>query len=327
MIKKFITRVGTFFGIQAILLSCVLPVYIQNRDKAVHQSYIAATIDKHELLSKQSGPKLIFVGGSSVAFGIDSEYIAEKIGYSPVNMGLHWGFGLEFFLREIEYQLRPEDIVVLSLEYDHFVSQKPAVVERLFLALESRPRNVQIVPAYYLPSLFDKALIQLGSMLRKTKRSLEGSLEIHEIYRRSSFNAVGDMVKHHSHKSEDLSQTQRDLSNVTSQKAQRAVHMLNDFTERAERLGATVVYSYPPFLRHVFESNEKEINLIQQELQANAKFMIIDQPEDFALTGEYFFDTEYHLNLLGKQLRARHIVQKLRMYAPKAISQVENRRP
>lgn len=263
------------------------------------------------------------MGGSNVAYGIDSYSIAQNLGYIPVNMGLHAGLGLEYYLQEIEDKLGTGDVVVLSLEYEHFVSQQPHLPERLLLKLASRPSNLEYVPAYYLPSLLDKSFVQLGVMLRSTKASIRGDLELDSVFRRSSFNAVGDMIGHHQYEPKDLSGHYNNLSDVTPQTARRAIRMLNEFAEKAEKRGVTVFYSYAPLLQHVFEYNEAAIALIWQELEAGATFKILDRPEDLAWTGDYFFDTEYHLSLEGKQARADHIARRLTEHIAEVAADVD----
>ncbi len=317
MIKQFIFKLGAFIGIQALLLGSASAVYLYNRELIATETFYAATLDKHELLEKQTTPRLIFVGGSNVAFGIDSQKIVGDSGYNPVNMGLHAGLGLEYYFREIEEKIKPGDVLLVSLEYEHFVSQTPTLAERLFSTIESRPQNIRFVPLYFLPSMLDKAFMQFGGMLRNTQKSLSGSVEQDKIYRRSSFNTVGDMIEHHSHESVDLSRKDKaNVDNVTPQTVMNAVQLLNQFNKKAEIKGAKVFYSYSPLLRRVFDNYTSEITLIRTIMKSDAKVTVIDSPKDLALADKYFFDSEYHLNHLGKEIRAKHIYQKLRGQLP-----------
>src|SRR5689334_933484 len=50
-------------------------------------NYFLAAVDKQRLVARQPSPRLIFVGGSSMAFGLDSAAVAQACGYHPVNMG------------------------------------------------------------------------------------------------------------------------------------------------------------------------------------------------------------------------------------------------
>ena len=59
-------------------------------------SYQATIQDKFELLKNTDEPKIIFIAGSSGAFGLDAEALEEVSGYKVVNLGLHAGFGFLF---------------------------------------------------------------------------------------------------------------------------------------------------------------------------------------------------------------------------------------
>ena len=80
-------------------------------------SLYAASADKMKLLQTQTSPRSIFVGGSSMAFGMDSGLVASRHGFHPVNMGLHLGIGLEFMLQQVEPLVRSGDVVVVSPWY------------------------------------------------------------------------------------------------------------------------------------------------------------------------------------------------------------------
>lgn len=82
-------------------------------------NYLAALIDKDERLKSVTGPRMIFVGGSGLAFGIDSHFLRERYPYEPINYGLHAFLGGDFMLRHVRDHLRSGDVVVLCFE--HFV--------------------------------------------------------------------------------------------------------------------------------------------------------------------------------------------------------------
>lgn len=324
MISKFSRKFSIFFGLQAILFGVIFFTYIRNYDVIAGQHFYAATIDKHELLKSQTGPRLIFVGGSNVAFGIDSKKIAQEIGYQPVNMGLHGGLGLEYYLREIQAQLRDGDVIIISPEYEHFVSLRPDLPERLLSVMESRPKNIQFVPLYYIPSLTDKFFIQLGSILRSTHDSLNGSLELDKVYQRNSFNEFGDVVVHYDLENREISRTTVDIQ-VNKQSIQQTIKVLNEFNQLARNKNVLVFFSYPPLLKEIYEYNLENIHLIEAEMNEKAEFIILDTPKNHAFTNEYFFDTEYHLNRKGVQRRAENLANKLLKHMPKVASQAEKK--
>src|SRR5437868_6343903 len=114
--RRFLRDLTLFFFVQATIAG-VLFWHAANNPG----TYLAVTRDKHERLAQISGPRMIMVGGSSVAFGTDSAELARRLPeYQPVNMGLHFGIGLDAMLAEIKPIVRAGDLLVLSPEYHAF---------------------------------------------------------------------------------------------------------------------------------------------------------------------------------------------------------------
>ena len=61
-----------------------------------NDNYDAALVDKVERLKSITEPKIILVGDSNVAFGINSKKIEEELGMPVVNLGLHGALGNAF---------------------------------------------------------------------------------------------------------------------------------------------------------------------------------------------------------------------------------------
>src|SRR5688572_22268053 len=105
--RVFLNKFGLFMAIQIVIAMAVLWSY--RRQYPPQQNFLAASIDKQALLRTQTPPRLIFIGGSSMAFGVDSARIAEACGRHPVNMGLHAALGLKFMLSEVKPHIQSGD--------------------------------------------------------------------------------------------------------------------------------------------------------------------------------------------------------------------------
>lgn len=310
--QKFGYKLAGFLSIQFIFLLGVLLLYILNHEEAAEQGYMAATIDKHAMLLHQPKPRVIFVGGSNLAFGINSPYIGKQLNYHPVNMGLHAGLGLEFMLREVENSLQAGDIVVVSLEYQHFVDNRPAKPEFVLGAVDNRVDNIRFLPLYYIPSLLDKGLIYAGGILRNSINASIGDIELNRVYRRSSFDKFGDISVNQFSERQDLSNADIGVKlDVSPHTIQRTVRRLNSFNKYSQAKRVRVFYSYPPLLKRLFDENTSAITAIESELTQNLELQILDRPKDLAWPNDDFFDTEYHLNRVGVEKRSRHIANKL----------------
>jgi hypothetical protein len=322
-LKQFTYRLAGFFSVQALVSLIFLSPYLLKHDQVVDQGFMAAANDKDTLLRQQKQPRLIWVGGSSVAYGVNSAYVAEKLPYHPVNMGLHAGFGLGYMLNEVEPGLQAGDVVVVSLEYENFEDVMPGAKD-IFDVVEARPQNVQYVPLDYWPQLLDKGLVFVGGVLRRSSVALTGDIERKPYYRRDSFNQYGDVVAHF--KVPNITQkvtTDTKTFKFTPEDLDRVVKHLNAFNERCRAKNVKVFFSYAPLVDRLVGTSRPEIDKIQAAFKASLQMPVLDTPDEVGYADEYYFDTRYHLDQRGSQRRAEHLVAKLSPYlaaGPRAMN-------
>ena len=73
--RKFLTNLAYFGVVQVLIAAIVIAIYVHCRPLGQH--YLAAAIDKQENLKFEASPRIVFVGGSNLAFGLDSDEIAK----------------------------------------------------------------------------------------------------------------------------------------------------------------------------------------------------------------------------------------------------------
>jgi len=81
---------------------------------------MAAVLQKDRLIRTTPSPKIILVGGSNLAFGIDSRLLQDSLHVNVVNMGLYAKLGLRYMLAQVKPYIRAGDIVIVVPEYDQF---------------------------------------------------------------------------------------------------------------------------------------------------------------------------------------------------------------
>ncbi|TAF55948.1 MAG: hypothetical protein EAZ61_03755, partial [Oscillatoriales cyanobacterium] len=68
-------------------------------------------------------PKLVLISGSNAHYGIRCATIVERTGLYCVNGGIHAGIGIDYLLDRARDWLRPGDIALLPLEFNHYTDR------------------------------------------------------------------------------------------------------------------------------------------------------------------------------------------------------------
>jgi hypothetical protein len=316
-IRLFVRKMLLFMMIQGLIGTGIVALYIRSettKGDGFAKGYLGATIDKHNRLAQQPPPRVVFVGGSNLAFGLDSSEIERSLGYNIVNMGLDLSLGLDFMLREIEPFLARGDVVVISPEYEEFIDMYPGKVTTLFPEAIVYPRSMQFFSYRHFALLLDEGLILIGEITRAAMRFLTegviGEQRSDNSYVRSAFNEYGDITRHHNLKRRDLSI--RQFGAFSPESITRVIDRLNQFNDHCRREHISVFYSYPPIFTGQLQAYTETIYEIASNLSRRLHFPILDTPEEMSFPIDYMFDHEYHLSLAGKQIRTNHLIATLR---------------
>jgi hypothetical protein len=206
-------------------------------------------------------------------------------------------------LREVEQNLGKGDIVVLSFEYHVNLTGDPKLLThtvRIF------PMAIQ----YFVSSPIDGMKYDMEKWVediqetalfgRRTKNSENDSP-----YRRVAFSERGDVVGHLNKESAKKLPSGR----MGDQDYDGFITRVNEFAHIAKSRGASVYFMFPPYAQSAFKLNEREIMKYQRACVAKLNMEILNTPEEFAYPDDHFFDTVYHLNKGGRDLRTAMTLQ------------------
>lgn len=295
------------------------------------ESGFGALIDKHVRLQNIRSPKIILVGGSNVALGVDSELLESLLQKPVVNMAFGCTVGLRYMLEEIKQELAPGDVVLIMPEYDYFFvtsnAESNARVNgscELLNLIQVFPSSSQWVFATYTSAperIFDllydcrrlvlkkwdfyKRLVQshLDGSYAKSAVSLIGAEN--NIYdHRHAYNEHGDMVAHLSREAPGLN----GMEVIGYSKYvfnPEASDVLAQFDSFARSRSARVIMSPPPLPERVYAKYKERIEDIYGHWKKIGQITVIACPEQLAYPEKYFFDTPYHLTKVGRELRTR----------------------
>ncbi len=110
--RKFLLKISAISFI-VVLIFFVMFIFLP-MDK---DDYMREYNKKIEILKTTSNPRMIFIGASTLAFGIDSKQISDSLGMNVINMGLHAGIGARYYIDDYLQYIRKGDIVLLCPSY------------------------------------------------------------------------------------------------------------------------------------------------------------------------------------------------------------------
>jgi hypothetical protein len=314
MKKKFILKAIIF---SVLILSTVFGViYIQPIDK---DKYLMVLLDKHRILATTPQPRIIFVGDSSLAFGLDSAMVRKATGYNVVNMGLHGGLGLIYIMDELKPYLKKDDIVVFALDYTHYIGLgtgdntliEVTIVMPWIIKYYSRENYMPFINN--IPVTFQR---RLSGLLSPSK---EGPG-----HRRSGFNEYGDNIGHIGLKSDAFKGMdfiakyvpQARQLNMTRFLPGRVndiiVTYMNRFSAYWEPRGVKIYLAYSPLMENDRPKQEKTLQSLDKDIRARIKMKVIGSPLTYIYPQKYFYDNEFHLNGEGRELRSEQLLKDMK---------------
>lgn len=312
--RRFLVKLLLFLTIFCFLLALINfhEVKIENPS-----DYIASIIDKHERSQKIKTPKIIFAGGSHLAFGLDSEAIEKELKVPVVNLGINAGLGLSFMLEEVKYVMNENDIIIISFAY---LQPNDEILELKVMASDyyKEARKFYSLSMYEYIKLYlintRKKYIDLIDDLFKSKsnttKALDDSKEAN-VYSRSSFNEYGDVVAHLNLKpKEKLSDKE-----VFSYQYWEGIRPINEFAKYVQKRNAKVYFMYPNMTVGEYNKNQKVIERLSSDIEKNMKVEKLNQPDSFVFPENLFFDTVYHLNKDGRALKTKKIIELMKTNA------------
>ena len=309
MTRRLLTKLVLIMFLALLTAGALLAL---TRDQLLFDTYYyAELIDKHELIASAGSPKIVFIGGSNLAFGLDSAEVEQSLCRSVVNMGLHAGLGLRLPLNEVRGYIQRGDVVVISPEYQLFWGLFDGD-DILAWALYLKPDMVRYFDTpwqFWAVARTLPTFVQLR-MLTYLQSNIQSESAIPG-YDRRSFNRYGDVVGHLTIPSLDISKVP--LFTIANRDLEMdAIEYLNDFESSVRSSGGDVFIEFPPVPDKQYRENEADIQRLYTYLSAHLKSRIIAGPAETVLPLSDFYDTVYHLNADGRNKRTQLVIEKLR---------------
>ena len=278
-----------------------------------NNAYLCEYNHKVELMETTQQPRIIFIGGSNTAFGIDSKMIEDSLHCHVVNFGFHAGLGIVLPVEDCLQYIMNGDRVVLQLEYGNFYDGGFGEPETYpAFAKTTNWRNSHLLNAtqwYKLVSGVPRENIKgLVRLLRYPfRKSFDTPANGSSFkYLKSGFNEYGDEVSHFNYPCKKYyAKDEHEIGTVDKE----FVEWLNDMITKYEQAGASVILLPPVCVKsHFFVSYNDDIS----KALISIRHPYIVSPLSMALDDSYSFDSGWHMNREGATLNTENIIKALK---------------
>lgn len=305
--KKRITK-----GIVAALLLLMLPLSLLGIGVSLPsfygQTYYGQLDRMVDRLNAVQGPKILVIGGSNVAFGLDGglleELLAEQgYNYTVCPFGLYAAVGTSAMLDLSRDALGEGDIVVLAIEPTSETMSDYFGAGAFWKCAEDAPEMISSLDR-------DRQAALAGSYVSYLQERCEilrsGNPPVAQgVYAAASFDERCDLVYD---RPGNLMAAGFDPS-VTVDFSQVRIsdafaREIRDYCADAGKKGASVVLSFSPVNRAcIAEESDEAVGAFFQHCAEVFQCPIISDPNRYILDSGWFYDSNFHLNTPGAQLR------------------------
>ncbi|MEA5553454.1 hypothetical protein VB713_21175 [Anabaena cylindrica UHCC 0172] len=317
-----------FCVLLGLSLHIVSGFYLIGRNIVDAENWIAvAQKHKKNKALSISGQKIIIVSGSNSLFGISAEKISQSTGIPTVNLAIHAGLGVEYILNDVKKILNKRDIVLLPLEYNFYVDKKQ--ITRMYLK-----HILSNDTEYFWNNLnhFQQIqhLLQLSNsdifnsfLSKNSKKEIWANLKIRasqkKCYSGFLLNDYGDELCNINVK--PLKNLKNKFDLPTDDKYQiDQMGSVRDFIIWCKDRQIKVLPLYPVMLEDdkFYQSKYRSFFQKIQNFYEKNGVSILGDPYQAALSYNLMFNTTYHPNDQGRNVRTQQVLSLIKPYIQKS---------
>ncbi len=252
-------------------------------------------------------PRIIFVGGSNLSFGLNCQMIKDSLNLNPINTGIHAAIGLVYMMSNSLEYIKEGDIVILVPEYQQFYgdlaygNDGEELIRTIF--------DVNISKLHLLNSKQIKIVIHAlpKYSLSKFKFSEYFGVGERDIYCVNSFNKYGDAYKHWGLKKEVF----KPSGNLGSNFNKEIFNVIKEYQNEIDRRKAILLISFPGYQDSSYLNSKENIKEIESQLKRKG-LNTIGSPERYMIPDSVIFNTPYLLSKKGVDYRTNLLISDIK---------------
>lgn len=307
--RKFLIKSGIFIALIFAILGLAVLVTLKylpvNTDNYNYEHII-----KMHRLDTLASPRLIFIGGSNIAFGLNSARISDSLDINVQNAAVHAGIGLRYMLDEITVRVRKGDIVVVMPEYSQF--------DKIYNGDDAGTLTDVVVygDGSGWSRLNSQQLLNVISGFPshiKGRRRIDLDRAVRNngyVYATRNFNEYGDEAAHRSRPPQKLS--------VSKYKLEIDMEIISEMAAKIKDIqakGARVILLWPITIESNFNAGREALGDVADALGACG--ISFDSSPDYLVEPDSLaYDTPYHMSGPAVEDVTDKIIARLRVLIP-----------
>lgn len=310
MKRKVLTIVLILIFLLAIPVSLVivgfcLPAQYGN-------TYYGVLPKMYSKLKHTEGKKIIVVGNSAVAFGLDSELVEEEIdGYSVCPFGLYGAIGTKTMMDLSRVNISKGDIVVLAPE---IASQSLSMYFNSEYVWNAVDGDFSMLK--YVKNRSEMVGGFAGYVGRKFGYYKGSAPNPTDVYALSSFDDNCKMIYFRPYNQLPLGYdaTSR-IAFDTDVFSTAFADYINEYNKFVSKRGATLYYGFTPVnaMSIALGTTEEDIDAFYNYIDELLDCEILGNPNEYIFDKDWFYDSNVHVNTAGATMYTRQLVKDLKV--------------
>lgn len=304
--KELIAKIVAFTLLQMLVFRLVFWV----PDELLGSNLYVSNI-KHAQAQKSQSPRLILVGGSNLAYGIEQETLEKASGRDVVNMGLSVSFGLPYLLREGAHYATSGDVIVLAPEWE-LLGSDVVHDEGLARLIGHRPANLAFFSREEWQLALDGAI---KSLALRSRSGLFWNLGWDIPTRRVHPDQYGAFLVDDERPSPPRFRSQGLWYKPYDEEVfQLQIARLKEFQAKMKEKGVDLLLHHTPLPQEVLAQEESRLREMERRLTEELGQSYLEDLSTSGWPWERMYDSSYHLRrssaiersaALGKAIKAR----------------------
>lgn len=308
--RKFLYKISWFIII--LMLPLVIGVFLPATPRA-SKSLIFGNLLKDSLMKNVKSPRIIFIGGSNLSFGLNCQMIKDSLNINPINTGIHASIGLFYMMSNSLEFIKEGDIVILVPEYQQFYGDYAYGNDGEELTRTIFDVNISKIHLLNIKQIINVIQVLPKYSFSKFKVSEYFGVKKRDFYSVNSFNKYGDAYKHWVLKKEVF----KSYGNMGNNLNQEIFNAIKEYQIEIEKKNAVLFISYPCYQDLSYLSSNDNIKEIETQLKRKG-FKTIGSPEEYMIPDSLMFNTPYHLSKKGVDYRTNILISDIKNILSKA---------